>query len=127
MLDFDVSRSFVVQGNPSTPAGIKGFIFKPVIRAVNASATGSVKGRILDRESNALEQASVWIDADTITYSAFTGSDGFYMLSNMPEGFYTVNATKQTVDVAYDTVSVKSVEVVAGNVIQLDDIVLTQK
>lgn len=32
LLDFDVSRSFVVQGNPSTPAGINGFIFKPVIR-----------------------------------------------------------------------------------------------
>ncbi|HUP00977.1 MAG TPA: DUF4382 domain-containing protein [Gemmatimonadota bacterium] len=31
-LDFDVSESFVVMGNPDTPAGIQGFIFKPVVR-----------------------------------------------------------------------------------------------
>ena len=30
-LDFDVSKSFVVQGNPNTPAGIKGFKFKPTV------------------------------------------------------------------------------------------------
>lgn len=30
-LDFDVSQSFIVQGNPLTAAGIDGFIFTPVI------------------------------------------------------------------------------------------------
>lgn len=30
-LDFDVSKSFVVQGNPNTPAGIKGFLLKPTV------------------------------------------------------------------------------------------------
>ncbi|MGC9342242.1 MAG: DUF4382 domain-containing protein, partial [Bacteroidales bacterium] len=35
LLDFDVSRSFAMLGNMDTPAGIKGFNFKPVIRAVN--------------------------------------------------------------------------------------------
>lgn len=34
ILDFDVSQSFVVQGNPDTPAGINGFNFKPVVRSV---------------------------------------------------------------------------------------------
>lgn len=34
VLDFDVSQSFVVQGNPDTPAGIKGFNFKPVVRSL---------------------------------------------------------------------------------------------
>lgn len=34
VLDFDVSQSFVVQGNPNTPAGIKGFLFKPVVRSL---------------------------------------------------------------------------------------------
>jgi hypothetical protein len=46
VLDFDLSRSFVVQGNPATPAGIKGFHFKPVIRAVNASRAGSLTFRL---------------------------------------------------------------------------------
>lgn len=32
-VDFSVEESFKVQGNPDTPAGIKGFIFKPVLEA----------------------------------------------------------------------------------------------
>jgi hypothetical protein len=39
-VDFDVEDSFVVQGNPDTPAGIKGFIFKPVIRAMTVEING---------------------------------------------------------------------------------------
>lgn len=31
-VDFNVEQSFVVQGNPSTPAGIRGFLFKPVLK-----------------------------------------------------------------------------------------------
>ena len=46
ILDFDVSQSFVVQGNPYTPAGINGFIFTPTIRATNASFAGSIKGTV---------------------------------------------------------------------------------
>lgn len=46
VLDFDLAGSFVVQGNPSTPAGIKGFHFKPVIRAVNASTAGTLTFRV---------------------------------------------------------------------------------
>lgn len=34
-LDFDVSKSFIVQGNPSTPAGINGFIFTPVVKPID--------------------------------------------------------------------------------------------
>lgn len=32
LVDFNVEESFVVQGNPATPAGINGFIFKPVLK-----------------------------------------------------------------------------------------------
>ncbi len=32
LVDFDVEKSFVLQGNAATPAGIKGFLFKPVIK-----------------------------------------------------------------------------------------------
>lgn len=34
-LDFVVNESFIVQGNPNTPAGINGFIFKPVVKPIN--------------------------------------------------------------------------------------------
>lgn len=126
VLDFDASQSFVVQGDPFTPAGINGFIFTPVIRAANVSISGSINGKVVD-DSNVLEDANVWILDNGNTYSSFTGSEGLYILSNIPEGTYTVNATKKTVDLEYDTVSVENVEVVAGNVTQLDDFILTQK
>ena len=47
VLDFDLAGSFVVQGNPKTPAGIKGFHFKPVVRAVNASTAGTLTFRVM--------------------------------------------------------------------------------
>lgn len=127
VLDFDVSQSFVVQGDPFTPAGINGFIFKPVIRAANVSISGSINGKAVDNDSNVLENANVWIEDNGNTYSSFTDLEGLYILSNIPEGTYTVNATKKTVDVEYDAVSVENVEVVAGTVTQLDDFILTQK
>jgi hypothetical protein len=127
VLDFDVSQSFVVQGNPFTPAGINGFIFTPVIRAANVSVSGSINGKVVDNNSNVLEYANVWIEDNGNIYSSFTDSEGLYILSNIPEGTYTVNATKKTVDVEYDTVPVENVEVVSGNMIQLDNFILTQK
>ncbi len=127
VLDFDVSESFVVQGNPFTPAGIKGFIFKPVIRAANASTTGSIEGNVLDSDSNNLEDAQVWIEDGDETYTAFSDADGYYMISLIPAGTYTVNATKKTADVEYDTVSVENAEVVAGNVTTLNDMLLEQQ
>jgi len=39
-IDFDVEDSFVVQGNPETPAGIKGFIFKPVVKTKSVEING---------------------------------------------------------------------------------------
>ena len=47
ILDFDLAKSFIVQGNPKTPAGIKGFHFKPVIRAVNKTVAGTLTFRVM--------------------------------------------------------------------------------
>ena len=46
IVDFDVSQSFVVQGNPNTPAGIQGFLFKPVLRVAEGDAAGSIAGTV---------------------------------------------------------------------------------
>lgn len=37
-LDFDVSESFIVQGSTTSAAGIKGFLFKPVIKPIRYKA-----------------------------------------------------------------------------------------
>ena len=42
-LDFDLEKSFIVQGNPSTPAGIEGFLFKPVIKPIGFSVPDSTE------------------------------------------------------------------------------------
>jgi hypothetical protein len=51
MLDFDLSRSFVAQGNMNSPAGIRGFNFTPVIRATNVSTAGSLTFRVLSNNA----------------------------------------------------------------------------
>lgn len=39
-VDFNVEHSFVVMGNPSTPAGIQGFLFKPVLKIESLEIDG---------------------------------------------------------------------------------------
>jgi hypothetical protein len=125
ILDFDVGQSFVVQGDPFTPSGINGFIFTPVIRAANVSTSGSIEGTVLDDEPKALENAEVWIEIDGKICSSFTNKEGYYKFSNIPAGTYTVNATKNSAT-PYETVSIEDVEVIAGNMTQIDDIILIQ-
>ncbi|MEN8149947.1 MAG: DUF4382 domain-containing protein, partial [Planctomycetota bacterium] len=55
VLDFDLGNSFIVQGNPKTPAGIKGFHFKPVIRAVNRTTAGSLTFRVMSDNGTPLD------------------------------------------------------------------------
>lgn len=96
LLDFDLSKSFVVQGNPSTPAGINGFNFKPVIRAVNSSTAGRVSGKILRATDNApLENVYLVLTGveSTETYEAYTALDGTYTLLGLPTGTYTLTAS----------------------------------
>ncbi|MDX1741939.1 MAG: DUF4382 domain-containing protein [Rhodothermales bacterium] len=40
IVDFNVEKSFVLQGNAGTPAGIKGFLFKPVLKAERFELNG---------------------------------------------------------------------------------------
>lgn len=111
LLDFNLERSFIMKGNMNTPVGIKGFIFKPVIRAVNKSTAGTVQGTVSDTSAVTLENAEVWINADTTIATAFTDADGFYALPGITAGTYTVYATKEN----YDTVMKSDVEVLPAN------------
>ncbi len=92
LLDFDLTKSFVVQGNPNTPAGIKGFIFKPVIRAVNLSAAGSIYGLVTDDQQGVLAGAHVWVEQDTVISSTYTEIDGTYRIIGLPAGSYDIFA-----------------------------------
>lgn len=92
LLDVDLTKSFVVQGNPSTPAGINGFIFKPVIRAVNLSEAGTIYGKVFDADGNILANSHVWVEQDSVISSTYTEIDGSYRLIGLPSGTYNVYA-----------------------------------
>ncbi|MGQ9621774.1 MAG: DUF4382 domain-containing protein, partial [Bacteroidales bacterium] len=111
LLDFNLSMSFVMLGNMYHPMGITGFIFKPVIRAINNSTAGRVEGIVTDISHTRLADAQVWLEQDTVVATAFSGENGFYAMIGIPAGTYSVYATKEN----YDTVCVEDIKVTAAN------------
>lgn len=112
LLDFDLSNSFLMQGNMDSPAGIKGFNFKPVIRAVNNSTAGRIAGLITDKDNVIIPEASIKVkQGDTEIASSITDASGLYAIIGLPSGTYSVVASKDN----YETVTVIDVKIVAGN------------
>jgi len=103
VLDFDVGRSFVILGNPETPAGIHGVLFKPTIRVAVAGDLGTISGTVSTAlTSQSVEGLSVTaepVDPDpmepfqTQAVMGTTGEDGTYTLSFVVPGTYVVSVT----------------------------------
>ncbi len=96
ILDFDVSKSFVVQGNPNTPAGIKGFLFKPVVRGMCQNYSGSIQGKVFENETTPIVGAHVKVinGTEEVT-SAISGTDGTYAIIGLPAGTYSMTCEAQ--------------------------------
>jgi hypothetical protein len=122
LLDFDLSRSFVMRGNLNHPGKINGFIFKPVIRAVNNTTAGRIEGFVTDTSKVKLANAAVWVKQDTIISTAFTDTLGHYALIGLPSGSYSIFAAKAN----YDTVKYEGIKVLSGNR-TIQNFVLTKK
>jgi hypothetical protein len=123
LLDFDLSNSFVIQGNMDSPAGIKGFNFKPVIRAVNNSATGSIKGLVTDKDNAVIAGVLIKVKQGGVeveNVSAITEADGTYEIMGLIPGTYSVEASKET----YETVTIDDKKVVAGNKTEVNFVLL---
>jgi hypothetical protein len=124
-LDFDVANSFVLKGNMDTPAGIKGFNFKPVIKAINETTDGRIHGTVMNSDT-ALASAYVLLEQvvgdDTLEItSASTDDEGYYAMLGITPGLYQMSATLA----GFDTVIYEGVEVVAGN-LTIQNFILTK-
>lgn len=58
LLDFDLSRSFIVKGN-FKKGTFSGFIFKPVVRGIYMKHAGSVEGTVTDSTGTPVKNAMV--------------------------------------------------------------------
>lgn len=97
LLDFDLSKSFVVNGNVNM---IKGFIFKPVIRGVLMGAAGRIEGKVANAEGTPLKYATLKLwsqtegtmdwDEENMVISGFSKANGTFKLIGLPVGSYAL-------------------------------------
>ncbi len=120
ILDFDVSRSFVAQGNVKAKKGIKGFIFKPVIRATAEDNSGNIEGTVSTGTGESIvpmpDVAVNIIQAEDTVTTAITDENGFYSVIGLTPGTYIVATTVE----AYDSVSIADVAVEKGETTVVD-------
>jgi hypothetical protein len=95
VVDFDVSQNFVMQGNAETPAGIKGFIFTPVLRAVVRDVAGSIAGTVTAPEGVAVEGRQVQVKPkgapeDAVPATTLVAADGTWKVHFLAPGIYEV-------------------------------------
>lgn len=96
LMDFDVSKSFAIQGNIKAKNGIKGFTFKPVVRAVSQVKSSSISGKVVDTEGAPIAQAFVeLIQGDSVVTSSLTNEAGEYTMIGIPAGTYTMASGKE--------------------------------
>ncbi len=106
VIDFDVSQSFVIQGNPETPAGIKGMIFKPTLRVVVNDVSGTIAGTVSTALANtrvdSLTVTATPLDAGLLelfqsqTATTRTDAQGDYTLRFVVPGTYSVKVAVPT-------------------------------
>lgn len=103
IVDFDVSQSFVMQGNAETPAGIKGFHLKPTLRVTVSDVAATISGTVsTDLDGVPVKELTVTaepVEGSTLeqfqsaTATAVTGDGGAYTLHFLVPGTYTVTVS----------------------------------
>lgn len=101
VVDFDVNQSFVLLGNPLTPAGVEGVLFTPTLRVtvddVSASIAGTVTTAVPDLDVSGMVVEAVPTEGTTLepfqseTATALVEDDGTYAIYFLVPGEYTVS------------------------------------
>lgn len=100
VLDFDVNRSFVIQGNFATPAGAHGVIFKPTLRVTAQDVAASISG-VVSTELEGVSVEGLVVTAEptdagdvpgyqTMAGTAVTDESGAYTIHFLVPGPYDV-------------------------------------
>ena len=111
LLDFDVSKSFVMRGR--WHQNFPGFIFRPFIRAVVLNKAGTIAGAVSDTSGIALSDVEIKVIRDSVITHTFTNRLGFYKILGLPEGTYSVEAEKE----GYQPQEVEGITVTKGQVV----------
>jgi len=107
VLDFDAARSIVRRGNGT-------YSMKPVIRALERTTTGSIKGMVTPLEA---APAAVFAISGTDTLAtAYTDEAGKFILRSILPGTYTVGIDAKE---GYIDAKKENVEVTLGNITDL--------
>ncbi|MFW6083718.1 MAG: DUF4382 domain-containing protein [Gemmatimonadota bacterium] len=115
VLDMDVERNFVLQGDPDGPEGLLDVLFTPLVRATVDDVAGSISGTVTyssDTPADETEFASIEAELDpatstvleemqTTTATTSAAADGTYTLWFLSPGTYDVSASADIGGTAY--------------------------
>jgi hypothetical protein len=121
ILDFELDKNFVFNGSFSHAPGVKGVVFTPVIRAVNASTAGTMAVRVFGdnrtpgdtTDDPPLEGVEVTVFDSDGGEAAGSATDGAGLVEiSLPPGSYAVTIELD----GHDAKTLENVEVVVANV-----------
>ena len=110
MLDFDVDKSIVEQGNG-------GYSLKPVIRATTVAESGAISGTVIPPGILAMITA----DNGVTQISTYANPTGAFLLSGVPDGTYTITI-EADIALGIPPVVIENVTVVQGEVTAIGEI-----
>lgn len=110
-LDFDAGKSIVKTGNGK-------YNLKPVVRAYTTATDGRISGYVLPGEAF----ATVYASNGTDTYAAIPDSHGYYLITGLPEGSYSVTLDASLL--IYQDITIPNVSVVYGKTTDLGTVIL---
>ncbi|MCU0644020.1 MAG: DUF4382 domain-containing protein [bacterium] len=115
VLDFDACKSIFTTGPKNDP---KSYKLKPHIRVISKAVSGAISGTVTNPEDMPVAYGRQ--NSDTTTSATVDTLNGFFMLSFLPEGSYTVSIE----DTAGKAFHQENVTVNAGTTNDLGDITL---
>jgi len=119
LVDFDAGRSIVQAGNKRSPVGIK-YLLKPVLRAVNLQASGSISGTV--EPNDVSTRVFTLVDEDTV--STTTDTEGTFQILGLTAGTYDL-AFEPDSSTFRDT-TLTDVEVLSGENTDVGTVVLEE-